>query len=96
MTFIFISFIYSGIYPGIYLFICLLYSCLLNDKFVNYCLSMQYEKYHWPWTDWTRITSPLTSDIFFYHLVDMNTLILLVHNHVIYNCITGLPSKYNN
>ncbi len=30
-----------------------------------------------------------------YHLVDMNPLILLVHNHVIYNCITGLPSKNN-
>ncbi len=34
-------------------------------------------------------------NLFFYHLVDMNTLILLVHNHVIYNCITGLPSKNN-
>ncbi len=35
------------------------------------------------------------NDMETYHLVDMNTLILLVHNHVIYNCITGLPSKNN-
>ena len=44
----------------IYLFMYFLYSYLLNDKFVIHCFFMQYNKYHWLWSQThIRVHSPV-------------------------------------
>ena len=63
--FIFISFIYLGIHPGICLFVCFLYSCLLNDVHAIRKISLFVDSYYMRLkTEFN--TSPPTSDFVSY------------------------------